>query len=467
MLPAEGSSDQALLVICQVGLDAIKIIDNASSRTLKICPLQSLSRWAVQNGTVFAFWARGASDTKDTVVHLQSDTRSTTELLDIVTATCVQVSEMLGQPIPSGGSGKGTTSSTSSGAAKSSKSSSGGGGGSSAAAKTKGQAFLEWLSTRVKEGKSLDKVLEDTQHWVPDEAVKSCMQCSAEFGFSLRKHHCRSCGDIFCDKCSRGRLDVSGEPSGGNLIRVCDKCQREIIAAGGVPMGAAAKASGADASTAASSSRAESKPSAREGATVSLRHDDLAKQLEATLAAAAATRPAEPASKPPATSSSASNRYDSGRYEAGRYDNNSSGRYSNSYPSGASLNYGPGVGVETMGGAPPGGSSRGGSYSGGYGAASATNYADYGASEGARHWLSPSAPAPTPAPAAGGAGGWGQPGPYGYQPAAPPPPAPPPGTQEVICPGCNTHLQVQVPPGGQQTPVECGMCSTQFMVAGY
>jgi hypothetical protein len=43
------------------------------------------------------------------------------------------------------------------------------------------------------------------QKWVDDKDVKFCYKCKTEFGFFLRKHHCRLCGKIFCDACSNYR----------------------------------------------------------------------------------------------------------------------------------------------------------------------------------------------------------------------------------------------------------------------
>jgi Phosphatidylinositol 3- and 4-kinase/FYVE zinc finger len=39
--------------------------------------------------------------------------------------------------------------------------------------------------------------------WVNDESVDTCYGCSEPFGYLNRKHHCRLCGRIFCQKCSR------------------------------------------------------------------------------------------------------------------------------------------------------------------------------------------------------------------------------------------------------------------------
>lgn len=38
--------------------------------------------------------------------------------------------------------------------------------------------------------------------WIPDCRVKRCFGCSIDFSFLRRKHHCRSCGRIFCHSCS-------------------------------------------------------------------------------------------------------------------------------------------------------------------------------------------------------------------------------------------------------------------------
>eukprot|EP01083_Nonionella_stella_P014454 40591_1 len=60
--------------------------------------------------------------------------------------------------------------------------------------------------------------------WVHDSGCTVCSQCKAEFNFFYRrKHHCRSCGQIFCDLCSRMRIELKqfdyNEP-----VRVCIEC---------------------------------------------------------------------------------------------------------------------------------------------------------------------------------------------------------------------------------------------------
>ena len=60
--------------------------------------------------------------------------------------------------------------------------------------------------------------------WIADELRDSCRKCNSRFNFFFRgKHHCRLCGDIFCNSCTRNRVPV---PRWGYMtpVRVCDQC---------------------------------------------------------------------------------------------------------------------------------------------------------------------------------------------------------------------------------------------------
>ncbi len=37
--------------------------------------------------------------------------------------------------------------------------------------------------------------------WIPDAVSSDCYRCNAKFTTLRRKHHCRTCGQIFCSKC--------------------------------------------------------------------------------------------------------------------------------------------------------------------------------------------------------------------------------------------------------------------------
>ncbi|KAM4854843.1 lateral signaling target protein 2 homolog isoform 1-T1 [Thomomys bottae] len=66
-------------------------------------------------------------------------------------------------------------------------------------------------------------VLTDPPEWVPDEACGFCTACKAPFSVIRRKHHCRSCGKIFCSRCSSHSAPL---PRYGQVkpVRVCTHC---------------------------------------------------------------------------------------------------------------------------------------------------------------------------------------------------------------------------------------------------
>lgn len=63
--------------------------------------------------------------------------------------------------------------------------------------------------------------LQATDKWMDNDEADSCLQCSTAFSFTLRKHHCRLCGRIFCHNCSNNWLmtTASSRPT-----RVCNAC---------------------------------------------------------------------------------------------------------------------------------------------------------------------------------------------------------------------------------------------------
>lgn len=59
--------------------------------------------------------------------------------------------------------------------------------------------------------------------WIPDCRVKRCFKCKELFTWRMRKHHCRSCGRIFCYACSSYHFytDVGSK---SNKQRMCGFC---------------------------------------------------------------------------------------------------------------------------------------------------------------------------------------------------------------------------------------------------
>jgi len=76
---------------------------------------------------------------------------------------------------------------------------------------------------------SLDNMKDESttgRVWEKDKEVAACKICCKEFNIARRKHHCRNCGGIFCDKCSDNKMEL---PSSANKVRVCDNCYHILL----------------------------------------------------------------------------------------------------------------------------------------------------------------------------------------------------------------------------------------------
>uniref|UniRef100_A0A182P7W4 FYVE-type domain-containing protein n=1 Tax=Anopheles epiroticus TaxID=199890 RepID=A0A182P7W4_9DIPT len=93
--------------------------------------------------------------------------------------------------------------------------------------------------------------------WIDGKLVKLCPTCAKSFGITRRQHHCRVCGSVMCDSCSRfltleeaGRLvnptvisptaasaaldgsdtqAAAPPPNESNHFRVCEHCMRLLM----------------------------------------------------------------------------------------------------------------------------------------------------------------------------------------------------------------------------------------------
>ena len=80
--------------------------------------------------------------------------------------------------------------------------------------------------------------------WIPNEKITNCFKCRSEFSLLNRKHHCRSCGRIFCRNCScwyskKNDYITSATPPNDtynylnelfyseNKIKTCEECYKE------------------------------------------------------------------------------------------------------------------------------------------------------------------------------------------------------------------------------------------------
>ncbi|KAL0904162.1 hypothetical protein M5K25_026236 [Dendrobium thyrsiflorum] len=192
-LLAESAGQSTMDVLCQVGLDGIHMLDPGSNRTLRIYPLENLTRWEVMDSSIFAFWAKSSVDIESRRIRLQSNSYTSNTMLDTVTAAIAQLKEIGGTYEASKQSEQSTE---------------------------KKKGFGDWMNL-------IKPYYEEKDHWVPDEAVGKCISCGIHFGAFVRRHHCRNCGDIFCDKCSQGRIALTADEQ-AQPVRVCDKCMEEV-----------------------------------------------------------------------------------------------------------------------------------------------------------------------------------------------------------------------------------------------
>lgn len=183
-------------VLCQIGLDGIHMLDPSTSRTLRIYSLDSLTRWEVLDSTIFAFWAKTSVDIEPKRIRLKSSSYTSNTMLDTVTAATVQFKEIGGDE-----RSKGTVEA-----------------GKPLVPSNEKKKGFDWMFA-----KPVDEVKD---HWVPDEVAKKCHSCAVDFSPFNRRHHCRNCGEIFCDKCSQGRIALTADDN-APLVRVCDRCMAE------------------------------------------------------------------------------------------------------------------------------------------------------------------------------------------------------------------------------------------------
>lgn len=65
----------------------------------------------------------------------------------------------------------------------------------------------------------------DPPKWLPDSAASSCMLCNAKFHpIMSTRHHCRFCGGVFCNDCTKGRSLLPIKFRTENPQRICDVC---------------------------------------------------------------------------------------------------------------------------------------------------------------------------------------------------------------------------------------------------
>ncbi|QLQ78428.1 hypothetical protein HG537_0A06750 [Torulaspora globosa] len=94
--------------------------------------------------------------------------------------------------------------------------------GSSSMAASLSRSFLfGFYHNRKKNQKNIKSVI-SKEYWMKDDSAKECFTCGKSFNTFRRRHHCRICGQIFCNNCT---FSVSGERFGyDGTMRVCNNC---------------------------------------------------------------------------------------------------------------------------------------------------------------------------------------------------------------------------------------------------
>ena len=78
-----------------------------------------------------------------------------------------------------------------------------------------------------------------TRTWIEDSRRFVCQreQCKRKFDLFHSKHHCRWCGEVFCDKCTQLRISigmlsfVQNENEIMDPERICYDCFRKVLKA--------------------------------------------------------------------------------------------------------------------------------------------------------------------------------------------------------------------------------------------
>ena len=75
-----------------------------------------------------------------------------------------------------------------------------------------------------KEDTSNDK----KEFWMPDKFCKVCYGCEDAFTMYRRRHHCRMCGQVFCNPCSSFYIDGALINLSGP-VRACRLCHDQLF----------------------------------------------------------------------------------------------------------------------------------------------------------------------------------------------------------------------------------------------
>ena len=93
---------------------------------------------------------------------------------------------------------------------------------------------LPMLHVDQQAGDPSGKPVKNRAVWERDRDVFRCGRCRCPFNFLLRQHHCRRCGRIYCEDCSRLRClippdELAMPPMGSDHMSLLDPCQPQRV----------------------------------------------------------------------------------------------------------------------------------------------------------------------------------------------------------------------------------------------
>lgn len=100
------------------------------------------------------------------------------------------------------------------------------------------KTLTNWITDRV-----------NPDYWTPNHRIMAtgCYSCRRRFAAKGKEfHHCRACGQGFCDACSDYRRPCADRGWGADAQRTCKKCFDEYNRGGGSSSGGAAGSSSSD-----------------------------------------------------------------------------------------------------------------------------------------------------------------------------------------------------------------------------
>lgn len=86
-----------------------------------------------------------------------------------------------------------------------------------------------WVAA-IRSSTSYGTELDGPPAWVDDADAPACFNCGQAFSLFKRRHHCRSCGQVYCHTCCNQYADIP-RLSTASQVRVCDVCASQNVAA--------------------------------------------------------------------------------------------------------------------------------------------------------------------------------------------------------------------------------------------